>query len=127
MLLDKKSQFFLYLDLVKIRLEITLNNFVKKKKLFSLENKNLLESPKNGFFPKGLTHAFGQKMLIFFVYVDLVKIWLEIMLSDFPQKKRNLLNYKKQNFSKGFNPGFSSKKPNSFLVRFGHNKTRKTA
>ena len=49
------------------------------------------------------------------------------MLSDFPQKKRNLLNYKKQNFSKGFNPGFSSKKPNSSLFRFGHNKTRKTA
>ena len=26
----------------------------------------------------------------FFVYVDLVKIGLEIMLTDFPQEKRNL-------------------------------------
>ena len=31
MLLVKKCQFFLYLDLVEIRIEIMLNNFVEKK------------------------------------------------------------------------------------------------
>ena len=36
----------------------------------------------------------------FFVDVDLVKIILDIMLSDFSQEKRNLLDYKKHNFSK---------------------------
>ena len=110
MLLDKKCHFFLYLDLLKIRLEITLNNFVKEKKnLFSLENTNFLKIRKIAFLP-----CLWSKN----VYVDLVKIRLEIMLSDFPQKKRHLLDYKKKefckvgknrHFSKGFNPGFSSK------------------
>ena len=84
-----------------------------------------MESPKNGFFPKGLTHAFGQKMLIFFVYLDLVKIRLEIMLSDFPRKKetfwaiknRIFQSRKKSHFfSKGFNPGFLSKKAKFFFI-----------
>ena len=92
MLLDKKCHFFLYLDLLKIRLEITLNNFVKEKKnLFSLENTNFLKIRKIAFLP-----CLWSKN----VYVDLVKIRLEIMLSDFPQKKRHLLDYKKQNFAK---------------------------
>ena len=65
MLLDKKCQFFLFLDLVKIRLEITLNNFVEEKKPFSTIKK-LFQSPKNRIFPKGLTHAFGQKTPFFF-------------------------------------------------------------
>ena len=34
MLLVKKCQIFLYLDLVKIKLELTLNNFVEKKETF---------------------------------------------------------------------------------------------
>ena len=48
-----------------MRLEITFNNFVKEKNLFSLEKNNLLESPKNRYLPNGLTHALGQKMPIF--------------------------------------------------------------
>ena len=70
----------------------------KKKPFLTIKNR-IFQSLKNHTFPKGLTHGFGQKMP-FFVYVDLVKIRLEIMLSDFPQEKRNLFDYKKQNFSK---------------------------
>ena len=52
MLLDKKSEFFLYLDLVKIRLEITLNNFVKeKKKPFFTRKHKLFKNPENRFSP----------------------------------------------------------------------------
>ena len=48
--------------------------------------KKLFQSSPNRIFPRGLTHAFGPKI----VYVDLVKIRLEIMLTDFLQEKRNL-------------------------------------
>ena len=88
MLLDKKCQFFLYLDLVKIRLKKTRrNNCVKEKKKTSFNHKKkLFQSSPNRIFPRGLTHAFGPKI----VYVDLVKIRLEIMVTDFLQEKRNL-------------------------------------
>ena len=61
-----------------------------------------------------------------------MKIRLEIMLSDFPQEKRNLFDKKKQNFSKSKKSHFFSngliqaldqKMPNSFLFRFGHKTT----
>ena len=45
----------------------------KKKQRFS-------KTKKSHFFSKGLTHAFGKKMP-FFLYLDLIKIRLEIMLS----------------------------------------------
>ena len=38
-------------------------------------------SPQNCIFPKGLTHDFGQK-LEFFLYLFLVKIRLEITVTD---------------------------------------------
>ena len=59
------------------------------------------------------TEFLKSKNVNFFVDVDLVKIRLDIMLSDFPQEQRNLLDYKKTEFfkvekvvffSKGFNP-----------------------
>ena len=60
MLLVKKCQISLYLDLVEIRLEIMLNNFVQDKETcFGYSKKIFFLSPKNGIFPKGLTHAFG--------------------------------------------------------------------
>ena len=37
MVLVKKCQIFLYLDLIEIRVEIMLNNFVEKKETFSLK------------------------------------------------------------------------------------------
>ena len=60
MLLVKKCQFFVYLYLVKIRLEIMLNDFADKKETFF--------GYKNRSFPKGITHAFGQKMPVFWLF-----------------------------------------------------------
>ena len=63
MLLVKKCQFFVYLGLVKIRLEIILNDFAEKKKPFFLAIKNtIFQSLKNRTFPKGLTDGVGRKM-----------------------------------------------------------------
>ena len=47
-----------------------LNNFVEKEKTFE-ENflKKLFKSPKNPIFTKGLTHALGQKMEFFSLFV----------------------------------------------------------
>ena len=47
-----------------------LNNFSRQKRnlFFTIETK-ILGSPKNGFFPKGLNHAFGQEMPIFSLFV----------------------------------------------------------
>ena len=66
-----------------------LSDFAEKETCFDYKKQNFSKSKKSAF-PKGLTHAFGQKLPTitqFFVYVDLVKIRLEIMLSDFPQEK----------------------------------------
>ena len=64
MLLIKKCQFLLYLDLFKIRLEIMLKTLQSKKKPFGAIKSRSFQSPKNRIFPKGLTHAFDQKMPI---------------------------------------------------------------
>ena len=69
MLLVKKCQIFLYLDLVKIRLEKVSNNILEKKETFFTIKTNIFDSPINRIFPKGLTHAFGQKMPIFPLFV----------------------------------------------------------
>ena len=61
MLLVKKCQFFLYLGLVKTRLEIRFNNVLDGKETFFEYKNKIFESPKNGSFPKGLTHVFFSK------------------------------------------------------------------
>ena len=63
MLLVKKCQFFLYLVLVTTRLELRFNNVLGRKQTFLTRKKNF-QSIKNRIFPKGLTHATGQKMPI---------------------------------------------------------------
>ena len=60
MLLVKKCQFFVYLDLVKRRLEIMVNDFAEKEKPFFGYKNRIFQSLKNRTFPKGLTHGFGQ-------------------------------------------------------------------
>ena len=66
MLLVKKCQFFVYLGLVKIRLEIMLSDFVgKKETFFGIKKKRLFQSAKKRTFSKGLTHAFGQNAIFF--------------------------------------------------------------
>ena len=68
MLLLKKFQFFLYLFLVKTRQEIRFNNVLDRKETFFDYKNQIFQSPKNRIFPKGLTHAFGQKMPNFFLF-----------------------------------------------------------
>ena len=41
------------------------NNVLERKKPFSAIKNSIFLSPKNGIFPMGLTHAFGQKMYFF--------------------------------------------------------------
>ena len=62
MLLVKKCQFFLYLVLVKTRLEIRFNNVLDREETFFEYKNKIFQSPKNRIFPKGVSHAFGQKM-----------------------------------------------------------------
>ena len=61
--------FFLYLYLVKIRLEIMLNNVIDGKETFFGKKTSIFQSPKNRIFPKGLTPAFEQKMQLFSLFV----------------------------------------------------------
>ena len=68
MLLVKKFQFFVYLDSVKISLEIMLNDFAEKKKPFLAIKNRIFRSLNNRTFPKGITHAFGQKMPLFWLF-----------------------------------------------------------
>ena len=62
------------------------------------EKNRILQTPKYRTFSKGLIHTFGQKMPFFFLYLDLIKIRLEIMLSDFEEKKETFSGFKQQNF-----------------------------
>ena len=65
-------------------------------------------------FSKEVNPCFWSKNANYLVYLDLVKIRLEIMLSDFAEKKETLLTKKTYFFkvekiaffSKGFNPAF---------------------
>ena len=73
----------------------------------------------------------GKKCQVFH-NLNLIKISLEIMLSDFAEKKETFFDLKKQNFSnskksqfiKGVNPYFWPKMPFFSLFRFDQNKTR---
>ena len=59
---SKNAIFFHYLFSLKIRVEERVNNVLERKKTF-LDYKNKTNhSRKNHIFPKGSTHAFGQKM-----------------------------------------------------------------
>ena len=53
MLLVKKCQFFLYLDLVKIRLGIILNDFAEKKETFLAIKTEFFEVKEIALFQRG--------------------------------------------------------------------------
>ena len=91
-------------------------------------------SLKNRIFPKGLTHGFGQNSQFFFS-LDLIKIRLEITLSEFAMKKETFLTLKNRIFQsaknhifffKGVNQCFWPKNAN-FLFKFDQNKPRNNA
>ena len=71
--------------MVIIRLEIMLSDFAERKDACLTIKKQNFSKSKNSAFTKWLTHAFGQKMPSF-LYLDLIKTKLEIMLSKFAMK-----------------------------------------
>ena len=93
MLLVKKFIFFLYLFLVKIRLETRFNSILDRKETF-FDYKKIFSSPKNRIFPKGSTHALGEKML----NVSLFRFRQEKMLNNFVQKKDTFFTFLVQNW-----------------------------
>ena len=104
----------------------------EKKTFFDLKKQNFSKSKKSPFFSKGLTHAFGQKNAIFFLYLDLIKMRLEMTLSEFAIKRETFFDLKIHNFSKFKNyhvfskeltHAFGQKMPIFSLFRFGQNKT----
>ena len=90
MLLVKKCQFFHYFVWLKIRLEIRLNNVLDTKEPFFDYKRKISKSPKNPIFPKGLTHAFGQKIPIL-SFLVLVKTRLEIRFNNVLDRKETVL------------------------------------
>ena len=108
----------------------------RQKKPFWLLKKRIFKKPKDRiFFQTGRTHAFGQKMP-FFSLLDLIKITLQIMLSDFAEKKETFFDLKKQHFlkskrshffSNGPNPCFRPKNAIFFFIRFDQNNTSNNA
>ena len=69
MLWVKKFNCLIYLFSVKIILEKRFNNVVDRKGTFFGHKKVNIQSPKNRIFPKGLTHAFGQKIQFFYSFL----------------------------------------------------------
>ena len=66
----------------------------------------------------------------FFLYLHLVKIRLEILLSDFAEKKETSFTIYIYIYIKEFfkvQKRVDQKMPNSFLFRFGQNMTRNNA
>ena len=67
MLLVKKCQFFLYLDLVKMTLEIILNDFAEKKETFFGYKKQNFSESKKSHFSKRVNPCFWTKNAKFFL------------------------------------------------------------
>ena len=71
---------------------------IKKKPLFGPKNL-IFQSSKNRIFPKGLTHAFSEK-IYFFPELFSVKIRLEIMFNNVIDGKETFFGHKKIQFFK---------------------------
>ena len=69
MLLLNKCHFFIYLFPVKIRLEKRFNNVLNTKQSCFGHKQLTISKSQNCIFPKGLTHAFGEKMPFFYLFV----------------------------------------------------------
>ena len=120
----QKMQFFsLFVFAAKIRLQIRFNNVLDRKETFFDCKKDIFQNLKNCIFPKGLTHAFGQKCQ-FFYFLFSLKIRLEIRFKNVPDRKETFFEYKnktlqspkKLHFSKRVNPCFWSKNAKFFFI-----------
>ena len=94
----QKMPFFSLLDLIKITLQIMLSDFaVKKETFFDLKKQHFSKSKKSLFF-KGVNPYFLPKNANFILNLNLIKISLEIMLSDFAEKRETFLTLKDRIF-----------------------------
>ena len=69
--------------MVKKGLGIRFKDVLDRTESFYDYKNNIFQGLKNGIFPKGLTHAFGQKMQFFFLDLFSVKTGLEIKFMMF--------------------------------------------
>ena len=97
-----------------------LSDFAEKKEtFFDLEKQHFSKSKKSLFF-KGVNPYFCQKNANFIFNLNLIKISLEIMLSDFAEKKETFLTIKNRIFQSSNAIFFN-------LFRFGQNMSRNNA
>ena len=75
-----------------------LSELTEKKETFFHFQKQSFSKTKKSHFSKGLAHAFNQKWLISSLFTIDKKKRLEIILSDFAEKKEPFFYYKKQSF-----------------------------
>ena len=90
---SKNAIFFHYLFSLKVRLELGVNNVRDRKKTFFDYKNKIFFSLKNCLFAKGLFHVFGKKNATFFICF-LVKTRLEIVRTEFVDKKETFFDYK---------------------------------
>jgi len=90
-----------------------------------LYKKKNFQRPQNRLFPKGLIHAFDQKVQ-YFLYFFSVKIGLEIKFNNVLDRKetfifvykQDFLKSQKSHFSEGINPCFWSTNSVFFFICF---------
>ena len=119
---SKNAFFFLDLFLVKKGLEIRFKDVLDRTESFYDYKNNIFQGLKNGIFPQGLTHAFGQKMQFFFLDLFSVKTGLEIRFNDVLDRKETFFDCKNnifqrpqnRTFPKGLTNTFGKKKCNFF-------------
>ena len=125
MLLVKKCDFSQICFQSKKGLEIRFNDVLDRKETcFDYKNR-IFKRLKNRIFPKGLTHAFGQKM-DFFLDLFLVKKGLEIRFKDVLDRTESFYDYKNNIFQglkngifpKGLTHAFGQKNAIFFLISF---------
>ena len=84
---SKNAVFFLELFSVKITLEIMFNNVLERKETFLGHKKFSLSKSQKSHFSKGVNPCFWSKNEVFFLELFSVKIRLEIMFNNVPERK----------------------------------------
>ena len=91
MVLVKKCQFFLYLVLVKTRLQITFNNVVDRRETCFEYKNEIFQVPKMVFLQRGSPMLLVKKCQ-FFLFLFLVKTRLEIRFNSVLVRKETFLD-----------------------------------
>ena len=72
------------------------NDVLDKKQTFFDYKEKIFQSPKTRIFPKRNNPCIWRKK--FFLYLDLVKIKLELIFNNFVEKKETFFDYKENLF-----------------------------